>query len=504
MPYTKIKVRRGLENDWAIADPSPVLDEGEIGFEIDTNKFKIGNGQTAWTTLPYAAVDPSNLNNTLTNYILAADLGHPQGPAQLDVDGNLIIPKSSIIFEGSTNNNVQTTLVVIDPTANRIISLPNSSGTVALTSDIPSSTTNISEGTNYYFTNERAQDAIGENIGTGLSYNDSTGAISVDTTVIQTRVSGVSDIELGYLDGVTSSIQTQINSKAPTSSPTFTGTVSGITKSMVGLGNVDNTSDANKPVSTATQTALDLKSNLAAPSFTGNTKVENIEISGALTFTGTATQIDTTNLAVSDSLIYLADSQFSSDLLDIGIYGAYGSPSNNEQDHPHTGLIRDASDGKWKLISNGSEPSNNVINFTGATYDTLKLGSLEASYVRLSGDPTNSLDAATKDYVDLIDYIRSTDSSYTISSTNLYSTTEINNSSTVTITIPNDASDTDFPIGSSMEFRQMGAGRLSFAVTSPATLVSADGYTKTRTQYSSAILEKRASNAWILTGDIDA
>jgi hypothetical protein len=32
----------------------------------------------------------------------------------------------------------------------------------------------------------------------------------------------------------------------------------------VGLGNVDNTSDANKPVSNATQTALDLKSNLIA------------------------------------------------------------------------------------------------------------------------------------------------------------------------------------------------------------------------------------------------
>jgi hypothetical protein len=38
---------------------------------------------------------------------------------------------------------------------------------------------------------------------------------------------------------------------------------------MVGLANVDNTSDANKPVSTATQTALDLKATLASPSFTG-------------------------------------------------------------------------------------------------------------------------------------------------------------------------------------------------------------------------------------------
>ncbi len=42
-----------------------------------------------------------------------------------------------------------------------------------------------------------------------------------------------------------------------------------LTKSDVGLGNVDNTSDANKPVSTATQTALDLKAPLASPTFTG-------------------------------------------------------------------------------------------------------------------------------------------------------------------------------------------------------------------------------------------
>lgn len=41
-------------------------------------------------------------------------------------------------------------------------------------------------------------------------------------------------------------------------------TVDAMTKSDVGLGNVDNTSDANKPVSTATQTALDLKANLTA------------------------------------------------------------------------------------------------------------------------------------------------------------------------------------------------------------------------------------------------
>jgi hypothetical protein len=40
-------------------------------------------------------------------------------------------------------------------------------------------------------------------------------------------------------------------------------------KTDIGLSNVDNTSDANKPVSTATQTALNLKANLASPALTG-------------------------------------------------------------------------------------------------------------------------------------------------------------------------------------------------------------------------------------------
>lgn len=59
---------------------------------------------------------------------------------------------------------------------------------------------------------------------------------------------------------VSTATQTALDLKADLASPTFTGTVGGITKSMVGLGNVDNTSDASKPVSTATQTALDAKS----------------------------------------------------------------------------------------------------------------------------------------------------------------------------------------------------------------------------------------------------
>lgn len=55
-------------------------------------------------------------------------------------------------------------------------------------------------------------------------------------------------------------LDTALAAKAPLASPAFTGTVTGITKAMVGLSNVDNTADSAKPVSTAQQTALDGKS----------------------------------------------------------------------------------------------------------------------------------------------------------------------------------------------------------------------------------------------------
>jgi hypothetical protein len=69
---------------------------------------------------------------------------------------------------------------------------------------------------------------------------------------------------------VSTAQQTALDAKAPINNPTFTGTVGGITPTMVSLGNVTNTSDANKPVSTAQQTALDLKLTGTAAVLTSN------------------------------------------------------------------------------------------------------------------------------------------------------------------------------------------------------------------------------------------
>lgn len=110
----------------------------------------------------------------------------------------------------------------------------------------------------------------------------------------------------------------------------------------------------------------------------------DINITGSIT--GNLTSVDVTNLVVTDPLIYLAEAN-PNDNVDIGIFAAYNHSNPTKY---HTGLIRDASDsGKWKLASNLLDPTSNVIDFTGATFDTLKLGTLEATSVPTVGTITS-------------------------------------------------------------------------------------------------------------------
>jgi hypothetical protein len=103
-------------------------------------------------------------------------------------------------------------------------------------------TTDISEGTNEYFTAARVRAVV------------LTGISLVTNAVISATDSVL--VAFGKLQAqITANLSTLTSHTSDTSNPHAT------TKAQVGLGNADNTSDANKPVSTATQTALNAKEN---------------------------------------------------------------------------------------------------------------------------------------------------------------------------------------------------------------------------------------------------
>ena len=56
---TRLQVRRGTASTWTNTDPNVVLSAGEIGYETDTGRIKIGDGTTTWTSLDYNAVVPT-------------------------------------------------------------------------------------------------------------------------------------------------------------------------------------------------------------------------------------------------------------------------------------------------------------------------------------------------------------------------------------------------------------------------------------------------------------
>jgi hypothetical protein len=110
---------------------------------------------------------------------------------------------------------------------------------------------------------------------------------------------------------------------------------------------------------------------------TGTTTIGNdLTVTGNLTVQGTTVTLNTSTYEVEDSLIYIATGN-SGNSQDIGFAGHFTSGT-----YQHTGLVRDATDGVWKLFSGVSdEPSNSTLNFASAVYDPLKLGALDATTV---------------------------------------------------------------------------------------------------------------------------
>jgi len=109
----------------------------------------------------------------------------------------------------------------------------------------------------------------------------------------------------------------------------------------------------------------------------GSTKAMGINnagvtIAGNLTVNGTTVTINSTTYEIDDPLIFIGSGN-PANTSDIGIVGHYTSGTIK-----HTGIAKDASDGVWKFFSNVSADPTTTVDFTSATYDAVKVGSLDA------------------------------------------------------------------------------------------------------------------------------
>jgi len=152
-----------------------------------------------------------------------------------------------------------------------------------------------------------------------LTIQDKDGIVATLSDILVDSVNGYTGVVVldadDLADGTTNAIITLTQETnfetAYSHSQITTGNPHSVTKAEVGLGNVDNTSDADKPISDDTQTALDLKANDSEVVHnTGDENVggvktfsDDVIISGDLTVNGTTTTVNTDELLVEDNII---------------------------------------------------------------------------------------------------------------------------------------------------------------------------------------------------------
>lgn len=415
-----IKLRRGTTGQWA--GSSRVLQIGELGLDTTLNKIKSGDGTSLWGSLPFLNVLPSELTELSQDAVNAA-LVAGTGLSKTYNDGANTITLNVDTATIATTNYVDSAITGVN----------NQSGsTYVLVSDVGSADGVASLGPDGKIPDSEIPAAIARDSELSSHTSASTSVHGIaDTSALATKtyadnaastaaaaiVAAAPDAlntlnelaaALGNDASYASTITTALGTKAPIASPTFTGTVSGVTKTHVGLGNVDNTTDANKPISTATQTALDLKLASATASST---------------------------------------------------YAPIASPT-----------------------------------FTGT------VGGVTKAMVGLS-----DVDNVSTTTIYSNQYVLVTGTSRTISSTtDKFNVVEFNSSNPITVTIPNDTQDAGWPVGSSVEIRQIGTGQISVTKDAAVTYYAPDSQFKSRVQWSSLFLEKRAANSWLVTGDATA
>ena len=216
----------------------------------------------------------------------------------------------------------------------------------------------------------------------------------------------------------------------------------------------------------------------------------DLNVGGNLIVSGSTSTINTSNLNVEDSLLYLgADNP--GNVLDLGLVASFTSAS-----YQHTGLVRDASDNTWKLFSGIIDEPGTTLNFSQAIYDTLKLGSLEAT-ANISG-----VNITATGVSDIRIPANTQTASYELALSDVGKVVEMNVASSNNLTVPPNSS-AAVPVGSQITILQIGSGQTTIVAGSGVTVNGTPGL-KLRAQWSAATLVKRATDSWVVLGDLAA
>jgi hypothetical protein len=207
---TQIQVRRDTAANWTSTNPT--LAAGEIGYETDTGKFKVGTGSLAWTNgaLLYAT-DGSKLTGTIT----ATTAGNISGTLDITQGGTGIAYGSALI--GHSQLNADITKSVNDTTTESLFRTGTAIGTVQHLS-VAADTVYFVEG--QINMAKTLSTALGQ-ISAGLQYTtNGTTTLSEQASKFNTVIAGATTAQIGttsstsansivYSSATTVSAQTQ-------------------------------------------------------------------------------------------------------------------------------------------------------------------------------------------------------------------------------------------------------------------------------------------------------